>query len=188
MTKIRNFQFFSVNFFGLRRIVSFHFLLFTLYFLTFLPVLAQDEPKDAAPPPLKILYKEEKTQLESEVNVKKRTKLALTLMEARLKKAEELNARNDFNEMFTELGGFHALVDNTLNFLNRNDDGGEKILNDYKRIELSLRTFIARLELIRRELPLKYEFYVRGLIKSVRDARVRAVEPMFDDSVVPDGN
>jgi hypothetical protein len=161
---------------------TFHFSLFTLC------VFAQDEPKDAAPPPLKILYKEEKSQLEAEDDIKRRTKLALELMESRLKKAEILNTQNDFNAMFTELGGFHAVMDNTLNFLNRHDNGGGKILNNYKRMELSLRSYIARLEVIRRELPLKYEFYVRGLIKQVREARTKAVEPMFDDSVVTDDN
>jgi len=152
------------------------------------PALAQDEPKDSAPPPLKILYKEEKIQLDAENDVKKRTKLALLFMEARLKRAEEFNAQDNFNGMFTELGGFHAIVDNTLDFLKRNDNGGGKVLNNFKRIELNLRTFLARLEVIRRELPIKYEFYVRGLIKLVRDARTKAVEPMFDDSVIPNGN
>jgi len=191
MIRIKNFQPVITQSFR-RRLISFRFLLLPFAFCL-LPFcasqsFAQDEPKDAAPPPLKILYKEEKMQLEVENDVKKRTKLALLLMEARLKKAEESNVQNDFNGMFTELGGFHALVDNTLNFLNRNDDGGGKVLNNFKRIELNLRSFIARLEIIRRELPLKYEFYVRGLIKLVRDARTKAVEPMFTDSVVPNAN
>lgn len=187
MIKIRNFRFINFKFFSRRKLIFFYFLL-SLFVFCFTDASAQEEPKDSAPPPLKILFKEEKTQLEGEENIKKRTKLALELMEARLKKAEELNSQNSYNAMFTELGGFHALMDNTLNFLNRNDNGGGKVLNNYKRMELSLRSFIARLEVIRRELPLKYEFYVRGLIKKVRDARTKAVEPLFDDSVVPNGN
>ena len=193
MRNIKRFQF-SVNSFNpgflnyKTSIFRFSLLTFHLSLLTFYicltGALAQDEPKDAAPPPLKILYKEEKAQLDIENDIKKRTKLALDLMEIRLKKAEDFNTQNNFEGMFTELGGFHALVDNTLSFLDKNDTGGGKVLNNFKRMELSLRTFIARLEVIRRELPLKYEFYVRGLVKQVRDARTKAVEPMFSDSIV----
>jgi hypothetical protein len=166
-------------FFGLL-LFTFHFSLFTSC------AFAQDEaPKDAEAPPLKILTKEEKSQLEGVTELKARTNLALALMETRLKKAEDFYNQEDYTEMFTQLGAFHALVDHTLNFLNRNDNGTRKVLNNFKRLELGLRTFISRLEIIRRELPNRYEFYVRGLVKTVRDARTRAVEPLFSDTVVP---
>ena len=145
-----------------------------------------NDQKDTAPPPLKILSKEETRQLNAEKDIKKRTKLALELMEIRLKKAEELNSQKQFVQMFDELGGFHALVDKTLDFLDRNDNRGGKVLSNFKRMEMSLRAFLPRLELIRRELPDKYEFYVRTLVKSVRQARGRAIDPLFSDSVVKD--
>ncbi|MEO6587995.1 MAG: hypothetical protein ABIP06_01595, partial [Pyrinomonadaceae bacterium] len=110
-----------------------------------LSVFAQeDDSKGTAPPPLKILSKEEGKQLAAETDIKKRTKLALDLMEIRLKKAEQLNSQQQFTEMFNELGGFHALVDKTLDFLDRNDNGGGKVLNNFKRIEMSLRAFLPR--------------------------------------------
>jgi len=159
---------------------TFHFSLFT-----FCAFAQTDEPKDAAAPPLKMMSKSEKNQLEAETEVKKRTTIALTLMDARLKKAEEFNTKESYEEMFDELGGFHALIDYTLNFLNRNDNGSKSILNNFKKVELSLRSYLSRLEIIRRELPLKYEFYVRGLVKVVRDARTKAVEPLFGNMAVP---
>lgn len=153
-----------------------------------LTVQAQpDEPlNETAPPPLKILSKAEKTQLEAVTDIKQRTKLALELMEARLLTAEGFSAKEQYNEMFNELGNFHALVDNTLDFLGGKDSDSGKVLNNFKRIELSLRKYITRLELIRRDLPIKYEFYVRKLVKHIREARTRAVEPLFGDSVVPE--
>ena len=149
-------------------------------------VQAQEELQTIAPPPLKILSKAEKAELDAETDVKQHTKLALQLMDARLLKAENLNAREDYRDMFTELGKFHALVDNTIRFLKAKDSDSGKILNNFKRIELSLRKYITRLELIRRELPSKYEFYVRNLVKYIRDARTKAIEPFFDDTVVPE--
>lgn len=150
------------------------------------PAQTEEEWRSTAPPPLKIISKQERTQLEAVTDIKQRTKLALELMEARLLKAEGFDAREQYDEMFLELGSFHALVNDTIGFLSeRNNDSG-KILNNFKRIEITLRKYITRLELIRRDLPIKYELYVRKLIRDIRDARTRAVEPLFDDSVLPE--
>ena len=178
----------NMRYFGFRKtsvrvsFLTFAFLLFTFYFFHPAPVSAQD---DIAAPPVKALTKDEKMLLEAEKDVKKRLKLSLDLMEIRLKNAETLNAEENYVEMFTQLGFFHALMDNTLDFLERNNIGSGKILNYYKRFEINLRGFIARLEVIRRDLPPRFEYYVRTLVRAVRDARTRAVEPLFDDTVVP---
>ena len=146
----------------------------------------QEEREEIAPPPLKIISRTEKSRLEAVTDIKERTKLALELMEARLLNAEGYSAKEEYNEMFPELGSFHALVDNTLNFLNSKNTDNGKVLNNFKRIELSLRKYITRLELIRRDLPIKYELYVRTLVKFIREARTKAVEPLFGDTVLPE--
>lgn len=164
------------------------FLLLTAY-CSLLAVPAQeDEQKDTAPPPLKFVSKEETKQLGAETDIKKRTKLALDLMEIRLKKAETFSVQEKYTEMFDELGGFHALMDKALEFLAENDNGGGKVLNNFKRVEIALRTFLPRIELIRRDLPVRYEFYVRDLAKYVRRARSKAIEPFFGDTVVKDND
>ena len=170
------------------RSLNFYFTLFAFYFLIALPAAAQDEPQEVAPPPLKIISKAEKSQLDAESDIKRRTKLSLELMELRLLNAETFGKQEEYREMFTELGGFHALMDNTLNFLNNSDTNKGKVLNNFKRVELSLRKYITRLELVRRDLPIKYESYVRRLVRYVREARTKAVEPLFDDSVLPGSN
>ncbi len=176
----------SIRQFSVKKAVLLTFLLFTFYFLLPSAAMAQEEyPKNAAAPPIKALTKMEKEQLEAEKDVKKRLTLALQLMENRLTNAETLSAEENYAEMFKEMGFFHAIMDNTLNFLERNNIGGNKILNSYKRFEIKLRSFIGRIEIIRRELPPRYEYYVRTLVKAVRDARSRAVAPMFEDTLVP---
>ena len=141
---------------------------------------------DLAPPPLKILSQNEKTRLAAETEVKRRTRLALELMDARMKQAEMFDAAENFDGMFIELGGFHALMDNMLEFLNKSDKDSGRVLNNFKRFEIGLRGFTPRLELIRHELPIRYERYVRNLIRNLRAARARAIEPLFDDTVVPE--
>lgn len=147
----------------------------------------QDEqPADMVPPPLKKLSNEEKERLEAEQNVKKRTQLAIDLMEARLKTAATQKDESDYRGALDTLGGFQALLENTLDFLTKNDVRSGRVQNNFKRFELALRAQAPRLELIRRELPLNYGYHVQKLIRAVRDARAKAVEPLFSNTVVPE--
>ena len=159
---------------------------FLIGFCALTNVQAQDEQTivGAAPPPLKIISKEEKTQLGAETDVNKHTKLALTLIEARLKQAEDLYGQQKFPEMFEQLGSFHALIDETLEFLNQNDAGRGKVLGSFKKFEMNLRAFLPRLEIIRRDVPSEFEPYVKSLAKEVRQARADAIEPFFSETVV----
>ena len=140
---------------------------------------------DLAPPPLKIISADEKTRLSNETEVKRRTKLALDFMELRLKQAEKLDAAEDYDAMYVELGAFHGIMDNMLDFLNKGDKESGKVLNNFKRFEIGLRGFIPRMEMMRHDMPIRYEHYLRSLAKSIRAARTRAVENLFDDTVVP---
>ena len=131
---------------------------------------------------------DEKTKLAGQTEVKRRTKLTLELMEARLARSESLVTQEGYDQMFPELGAFHALMDNMLEFLDNKNKGSGKVINNYKRFEIGLRRFTPRLEVIRREIPLRYELYVKDLIKNLRAARAKAIEPLFDDTVVPTRN
>ncbi len=170
----------------LRDIVS--WFCFLVIFLTLASVtIGQDEVPEVAPPPVKLLSKDERSSLDAKAaDLKARTKLALDLMDARLDAAEKWAAGRQFDTMFNELGGFHALMDDSIEFLNRRDTGSNgKVLDNFKRLEIGLRAFSPRIEVIRRELPIRYDDYVRRLMKFVRDARTKATEPLFSDTVVP---
>jgi len=160
-----------------------YFSLFTFSF-SLLSVVAQDDP-DLAPPPLKIISKEERAKLDAEVDLKSRTKLAVELMRLRIDAAEKLNSGGSFDGVFRELGDFRALLDYSFAFLKRENSKDNKTLDNYKRIELSLRAVTPRLEAIRRELPMRYEEYVRQLMNYIRDARSKAAEHLFSDTVLP---
>lgn len=156
--------------------------LFTVHCSLFTAASAQDD--EPAPPPLRTITKEERTSLESQSNTKARTQLALAYMNGHLAAAEALNSRQDYDAMFRELGGFQGLLDNTLLYLIAADRKNSKVLDNLKRFEISLRGFMPRLEAIHRELPFRYEDYVRRLVAFVRNARTKALDPMFADTVV----
>ena len=147
-------------------------------------VTEEQVPDNLAPPAIKVISKEEKSALASISDIKSRTKLTVELMEARLKKAESLNAEESFSGILNELGGFQALMNDALTYINRNGGGG-KMLDTFKRFEMALRAFTPRIELIRRELPDSYGYHVKRLLISVRDARSKAVAPLFSTTVVP---
>ncbi|HSK72832.1 MAG TPA: hypothetical protein VK892_14115 [Pyrinomonadaceae bacterium] len=165
------------------------FLLLLTAHCSLLTIKAQEEkPKDLVPPPLAILSDIEEEKLNAEPDFNKRTQLAISLMDARLKRAEELSSQKNYMESLNELGGFQAIIRNTLNFLNRNNSGRKKVLNSFKRLEISLRQTVPRLEIVRREMPYRYSYRVREMMKFVREARSNAVEPIFSDSVLPGDN
>lgn len=165
------------------------YFIFTLFFSVCFALSANAQEnvlKDIVPPPLSVLSKGETDQLDSETDLKKRTQLALDLMENRLKKAETFSDEKKYKESLDELGGFQGLMRNALKYLQRNDNGSRKVLKNFKRFEINLRSFVPRLELVRRTMPEKFGYHVVQLMKSVRRARSNAVEPLFDDTVVSD--
>lgn len=147
-----------------------------------------DDPPDAAPPPMKVIPKDERKLIDSEKDLKKRTQVSLDLLDAHLLKAEQLSTQSDFQSSINELGNFHAILENVLNYLNSRDDGGNKVDSNFKRLEIGLRKTIPRLEILRRGMPFSYGYYVQKLQKFVREARAKALEPLFDNSIVPEKN
>src|SRR5688572_30558282 len=91
----------TIQFAMLGRVSFVLFLLLAFAVISFGQGVIDD---DLAPPPLKILSQDEKNRLASETEVKRRTKLALELMDARLKQAETLDAAENYDEMFVQLG------------------------------------------------------------------------------------
>ncbi len=174
--------------FSTRNSLLLYLLPVALCLFTSVGVKAQEEQEvisvNIAPPVVKVISKEEKTALDGVSNVKNRTKLALDLMEARLKNAETLNSEESFGALLKELGSFHALMDDTIRFLNRNDNGSGKVMGNFKRFEMALRAFMPRLELLRRDMPARYEYHVRKLLVTVRDTRSKAIEPFFGETVL----
>lgn len=165
---------------GRRAAFSFVFSLFAFHFSL---STASAQPESVPPPP-KSITKQSKERLDLVTDEKSRTVLALELMELHLKNSEKLLETQDYSNLYLELGSFHFLMDNTLDFLLRRNTGSSKSRNNLKRYEIGLRGFTPRLELIRRELPPRYEPYVFNLGKSLRETRTKAIEPQFSDTVI----
>src|SRR5687768_4926695 len=87
---------------------------------------AGDDGLQLAPPPLKMISNEERSLLNASGRHKERTKQVLELMRSRVMTAEKLNAARDYAGMFTQLGGFHALMDDGISYLQKLDNDDRK--------------------------------------------------------------
>jgi len=147
---------------------------------------AQTGLDDIAPPPVQVVHKEDLEKLNAEQETKSRVQLSIGLMSSRLNEAEQAYGKTDYDDMFVAFGQFQGLLNYSLDFLSKADNSKGKALDNFRKFELALKGFQTRLELIHRELPLRWEEYTRKLIKSVRDGRAKALEPMFGSTVLPD--
>ncbi|HEX7774851.1 MAG TPA: hypothetical protein VF435_20665, partial [Pyrinomonadaceae bacterium] len=88
-------------------------------------VCAQDEePKPTpqptpltAPPPFKMIVKEERAEMEATTkDPTKRLKLTIEFAGGHLTRAEQHTGRGDFEAASAEVGMYHALIENALEF------------------------------------------------------------------------
>lgn len=159
---------------------------FILCFASF--VIAQERLpiQTQAPPPMKFVSSEERDLLEDEKDIKKRSRLTVELAEAKLLRAEQLTNQQEFTAVITELGGYQGLVENIIEFLESFPKDKNKTRDTYKKLEISLRSHIIRIETIRRMTPAEYTNNFKGTIDFIRDARDKALNAFYDDTVIPD--
>lgn len=143
-------------------------------------------PQEAAPPPMRYLPEEARAKLAAEGNdLKDRTKLSIELAEQRLAGAAAHVEADRFDAATLELGVYEAIVQDAVAFLKNTGKSSNKVRDLFKRLELALRSHIPRLETLRRSLPSQHAVHAQATLDFVREARSRALDSFFDDSVVP---
>ncbi len=150
------------------------------------PVLHAQEPAAqqlAAPPPLKIVSREERARIDQADDPKARIRATLELAELRLAKAEILTSEHDFEGATGELGKYEALIDDALNYLSPMIRDKTKTRDLYKRLELALRAHGPRLTAIRRSTPLEYAVWIKQLEEFARNGRTEALNSFYGHTV-----
>src|SRR5215216_5175900 len=103
-----------------RRIIFLaHLLLFA--FVCLPEVCAQDpQPQPTpltAPPPFKMIVKEERAEIEQSSDSQKRLRIIIDYAAAHLGRAEDHTSRENFEAASSEVGMYHALIEHALAFL-----------------------------------------------------------------------
>lgn len=138
-----------------------------------------------APPPLRLVPRDERTQLEAARDAKARTRLSVELAEARLMRAEAMTQSQQFESASRELGIYQGILDNTLLFLKEQKDQ-KKLRDIYKRFEITLRSHGIRLETIRRTTPSEYAFNIKTITDHTKNLRGEALNGFYGDTVIRD--
>lgn len=148
---------------------------------------AQRDGEPTAAPPLRYVPDEVRRQLDTEArDVKARTKLSLQLAEDRLTRASAASDADRFEECTNELGVYEAIVADMVHYVQTSGRTGNKLRDTFKRIELSLRAHVPRIETLRRGLPAAHAVYAKETIEFVRVQRDQALSSFYDDTVVPE--
>ena len=137
-----------------------------------------------APPPLKLITKEERAQLDQTKDAKQRLKLTLDLAVAHLTRAEQLTAQSEYEKAQEEVGMYHALIENTLEVLGGLKQDSDKTRDLYKRLELALRAHGPRLTAMRRITPLEFAVWIKKVEDFARDGRTEALNSFYGHTVV----
>ncbi len=167
--------------------ISYRVLKLALLCLTiYVPVLRAQEPAAqqlTAPPPLKIVSREERARIGEADDSKARIRTTIELAELRLAKAEVLTNEHDFEGATAELGKYEALIDDALSYLSPMMRDKNKTRDLYKRLELALRAHGPRLTAIRRSTPLEYAVWIKELEEFARKGRTEALNSFYGHTV-----
>ena len=151
-------------------------------------VYAQDpQPQPTpltAPPPFKMIVKEERTQIEQTTDSQKRLKLTIEFAVAHLNRAEQHTASTDYEAASVEVGMYHALIESALDFLSTFKRDSNKTRDLYKRLELALRADGPRLTAMRRITPLEFAVWIKQVEDFARDGRTEALNSFYGHTVV----
>lgn len=139
-----------------------------------------------APPPLKLITKEERAQLEQANDQKDRLKLTIDLAGAHLTRAEQLTNQTEYEKAQEEVGMYHALIENSLDILGGLKQDTGKTRDLYKRLELALRAHGPRLTAMRRVTPIEFAVWIKKVEDFARDGRTEALNSFYGHTVIRD--
>jgi hypothetical protein len=165
-----------------------HFLGIAVLTLLMYPIAMRAQEPHAqqltAPPPLKIISAEDRTQLGDTKDTKARVRRTIELAEGYLLKAEGHTSKDQFTEASAELGKYWALIEDVLRYLSPLDHDKTKTRDLYKRLELALRAHYPRLMLMRRNTPVEFAVWIKEIEDFTRTSRTEALNSFYGHTVV----
>ena len=161
-------------------------LIFTLFTCAQAQDGAAAPPREDGPPPLRYMPPDVRQRLDGAKDAKARARLSMEIAEERLARAAQLAGEDRFAASTAEIGIYEAVVEDTVRTLHASNPGraNNKLRDIFKRVEITLRSHVTRLESIRRALPERHAVYLRDAIDFVRDRRDQALSAFYSDSVL----
>ncbi|HEV2828766.1 MAG TPA: hypothetical protein VGW76_14300 [Pyrinomonadaceae bacterium] len=153
----------------------------------YLPLVSGQQsrlPQHTAPPPLKIITRAERAQLNEAKDEKARVKLTLELAETHLANVETQTTQQQYDAAAAEAGMYWALFEDVFGVLKRAERDNNKKRDLYKRLELALRAHGTRLSAVRRTTPAEYAVWIKELEDFARSSRTEALNSFYGHTVI----
>lgn len=163
--------------------------LILLFVTVCLPAWSAQDPRlqeHTAPPPLKIITRQERLQINESKDSKARVRITLELAETHLAYAETKTSQQDYDGAAAAAGKYWALFDDALGFLKTIDRDSNKTRDLYKRVELALRAHGPRLSALRRTTPAEYAIWIKEIEDLARKGRTEALNSFYGQTVIRD--
>ncbi|MGH9871729.1 MAG: hypothetical protein ACRD9S_04590 [Pyrinomonadaceae bacterium] len=162
-----------------------------LFVALFAPAVNAQDPRpidQTAPPPAKVITREERLQLNQSKDEKARIKLSIELAEIHLANAENHTSQQQFEGAAAEAGKYWALIEDALSFMKTVNRKGNRRRDLYKRLELSLRAHGPRWATMRRNTPAEYAVWIKEIEEFARNGRTEALNSFYDNTVIRGGS
>jgi hypothetical protein len=144
-------------------------------------------PRLPAPPPMRFVPPDERSQLTATKDPKSRLHASLDLAASRLTRTEEYTSQGKFDQASEELGYYLGLIDNVRAFIGGMDRDKGSTRDLYRHMEIILRAHIPRLAVMRRSTPAEYSGNLKAAEEYIRDARSEALDSFYGHSVLREG-
>jgi hypothetical protein len=147
---------------------------------------AQDPklPHLPAPPPMHLVSKSDRTELDEARDPKSRLRASMTIAELHLTRAEKLTEDKKFDEALAELGGYLGLIGDLRDYVSTLDPNKGNTRDLYRHFEWQVRTHIPRLAIIQRTTPASYLRNIRDAEDFIKETRAEALDSFYGHSVL----
>jgi hypothetical protein len=161
-------------------------LLLTLLYLPALSAQDSRPQEQMAPPPLKIIIRSERSQLNETKDEKARVKLTIELAETHLSRVEAQTSQQQYDIAAAEAGMYWALIEDVFSFMKTVERDNNRRRDLYKRLELTLRAHAPRLSAVRRSTPSEYAVWIKEIEDFARKGRTEALNSFYGHTVIRD--
>jgi hypothetical protein len=149
-------------------------------------VAAQDPqlPHLPAPPPLHLVSKSDRSQLDDTRDSKTRLRTTMTLATDHLERAEKFTNDRNFAEASSELGAYLGLIGDLRDYVKKLDANKGSTRDICRHFEMEVRPHIPRLALIQRTTPASYVRNIKDAEDFIKDTRAEALDFFYGHSVL----
>ena len=141
-------------------------------------------PRMPAPPPLRLVSRSERSQLDEARDAKARLHATITLAEDHLTHAESFTGLKKFDEASAEVGSYLGLIGDLRDYISKLNHDKTSTRDLCRHFEWDVRLHIPRLAVMRRDTPAAYSLYIKDAEEFIKDTRAEALDSFYGHSVL----